>query len=125
MGHIGLTPQTIHAMGSYRMHGKNDQEKTYLIESALALQEAGAFSVVLECIEKSLAQEITKMLEIPTLGIGSGSNCDGQVLVGHDLVGLTLGHVPKFVEPTADLKSNWQVAVEQYIDRTRRSYVSH
>jgi 3-methyl-2-oxobutanoate hydroxymethyltransferase len=116
--HIGLTPQTLHAMGAYRMHGKNDAERAYLKESALAVEAAGAFAVVLECVEEKLALEITASLSIPTIGIGSGAGCDGQVLVIHDLLGLTAGRVPKFVEPTAALREPMLAAVHKYIERT-------
>ena len=117
--HIGLTPQTIHAMGTYRMHGKSDAERLYLLESARAVTEAGAFAVVLECIEESLAEEITREIAIPTIGIGAGKNCDGQVLVVNDLVGLTAGHVPRFVTPTAQLRQPFLEAVQAYVNRTR------
>ena len=120
-GHIGLTPQSIHAMGSYRMHGKTVEERDYLIESAIALENAGAFLLVLECVEPSLASEITKKISIPTIGIGSGEDCDGQVLVFHDLVGLTVGRVPKFVKPTAQIREVIQLAIQQYIHRTTSS----
>lgn len=119
MGHIGLTPQSIHAMGSYRMFGKENEEKRYLSQSAQALAEAGAFAVVLECIEENLAREITQSISIPTIGIGAGSNCDGQVLVTHDLVGLTAGRVPKFVQPLAQLREPFQQAIRAYIERTQ------
>jgi 3-methyl-2-oxobutanoate hydroxymethyltransferase len=117
--HIGLTPQTIHAMGHYRMHGKNEAERRYLVESAHAVAEAGAFAVVLECVEESLAAEITREIAIPTIGIGASPACDGQVLVIHDLVGLTAGHVPRFVQPTAALREPMLQAVRAYVDRTR------
>jgi len=118
VGHIGLTPQTINAMGSYRMHGKTQEEKSYLMESAKALFEAGAFAVVLECVEENLALEISQSIPIPTIGIGSGAQCDGQVLVVHDLVGLTIGRVPKFVQPEATLREPFKQAVSAYISRT-------
>ena len=117
--HIGLTPQTIHAMGTYRMHGKSDTERHYLKESALEAASSGAFAVVLECVEEKLAQEITQAISIPTIGIGAGTQCDGQVLVIHDLVGLTAGRVPRFVEPTAALREPWIAGVRAYIERTR------
>jgi 3-methyl-2-oxobutanoate hydroxymethyltransferase len=120
--HIGLTPQTIHAMGTYRMHGKSDSERAYLLESARAVAEAGAFAVVLECVEEKLAREITAAIPIPTIGIGASPGCDGQVLVVHDLVGLTSGHVPKFVEPLANLREPLIEAAQAYITRTRRRY---
>lgn len=117
--HIGLTPQSIHAMGTYRMHGKNEGERRYLLDSARAVAEAGAFAVVLECVEEGLAAEITRELAIPTIGIGAGTACDGQVLVVHDLVGLTSGHVPRFVTPTAQLREPFLNAARAYVERTR------
>jgi 3-methyl-2-oxobutanoate hydroxymethyltransferase len=119
VGHIGLTPQSIHAMGSYRMHGKSDDERRYLMDSARAVAAAGAFAVVLECIEEKLAAEITREISIPTIGIGAGAACDGQVLVTHDLVGLTSGHVPRFVTPTAQLRDPFVAAARAYVERTR------
>lgn len=118
VGHIGLTPQSINAMGAYRMHGKTEQERNYLKNSAQALAEAGAFSIVLECVEESLATEITSLVNVPTIGIGAGPHCDGQVLVTHDLLGLTVGRVPKFVNPLAALRDPFQEAVKNYIHRT-------
>jgi 3-methyl-2-oxobutanoate hydroxymethyltransferase len=116
--HIGLTPQTIHAMGTYRMHGKSAAERAYLKQSALDVAEAGAFAVVLECVEEGLAREITASVRIPTIGIGSGPSCDGQVLVIHDLVGLTAGRVPRFVQPTAQLREPLVAAARAYVART-------
>jgi 3-methyl-2-oxobutanoate hydroxymethyltransferase len=117
--HIGLTPQTIHAMGTYRMHGKNDSERAYLLESARAVEASGAFAVVLECVEERLAREITHALSIPTIGIGAGPGCDGQVLVVHDLMGLTSGRVPRFVEPTANLREPMTDAAKAYVSRVQ------
>jgi 3-methyl-2-oxobutanoate hydroxymethyltransferase len=119
MAHIGLTPQTIHAMGTYRMHGKTDGERRYLLESAKAAAEAGAFAVVLECVEAGLAAEITREISIPTIGIGAGTECDGQVLVINDLVGLTAGRVPRFVTPLAALREPLLEAARAYVARTR------
>jgi len=119
MAHLGLTPQSIHSLGSYRMHGKTDSERQYLIDSARAVSEAGAFSVVLECVQPELAAEITRSIDVPTIGIGSGVDCDGQVLVTHDLVGLTIGRVPKFVAPVADLKTPLRAAIQTYVQRTK------
>ncbi len=121
IGHIGLTPQSIHAIGSYRMHGKMEKERTYLLESAQALAEAGAFSIVLECVEKDLAHEITEKIEIPTFGIGASPNCDGQVLVTQDLVGLSIERIPKFVHPITSLKEPFRQAILDYIERTRQA----
>lgn len=119
VGHIGLTPQTIHAMGTYRMHGKTDDERKYLLDSAQAVANAGAFAVVLECVQEALAREITQTISIPTIGIGASSACDGQVLVIHDLVGLTVGRVPSFVNPVAALGHELKKAVSTYIERTQ------
>jgi 3-methyl-2-oxobutanoate hydroxymethyltransferase len=119
MGHIGLTPQSINAIGSYRTHGKNPQERQYLLESAQAITEAGAFSVVLECVEESLATLITESIKIPTIGIGAGSHCDGQVLVTQDLLGFTVGKVPRFVNPVTSLKDPFQKGVREFIERTQ------
>jgi 3-methyl-2-oxobutanoate hydroxymethyltransferase len=119
VAHIGLTPQSINAIGSYRMHGKTDAERTYLLESATQLEKSGAFAIVLECIEESLANQITVTTTIPTIGIGSGSRCDGQVLVTNDLVGFTIGKVPRFVTPTASLREVFHDAIEQYVKRTK------
>ncbi len=122
--HIGLTPQTLHAMGNYRMHGKSEQERRYLLESAREVERAGAFAVVLECVEESLAREITAAIEIPTIGIGASPHCDGQVLVSYDLLGLTAGRVPKFVTQTAQLRDQVIAGARAYIDRTREVSVS-
>lgn len=120
VAHLGLTPQSINAMGSYRMHGKTDEERLYLLESAKAVVEAGAFCVVLECVEPGLAHEITDSISVPTIGIGAGTDCDGQVLVTHDLVGLTIGRVPKFVKPLARLSEPFIEAVKTFIARTTK-----
>lgn len=119
VGHIGLTPQSIHALGSYRMHGKSDHEQTYLLDSAKALEAAGAFCIVLECVEASLSEKITDVLKIPTIGIGAGIKVDGQVLVTHDLLGLTVGRIPKFVNPVDNIAAKITEGVEKYIERTK------
>jgi 3-methyl-2-oxobutanoate hydroxymethyltransferase len=119
MAHIGLTPQSIHAMGGYFIHGKTDHEREVLLESAKAVTRAGAFAVVLECVEEKLAKEITASIGIPTIGIGSGKQCDGQILVTHDLLGLTEGRVPSFVEPLASLREPIVDALKKYVERTR------
>ncbi|MGE0616289.1 MAG: 3-methyl-2-oxobutanoate hydroxymethyltransferase [Bacteriovoracia bacterium] len=118
-GHIGLTPQSIHAMGTYRMHGKTPDERHFLLQSARDLADAGAFAIVLECVEAGLAAEISRAVPVPTIGIGSGTDCDGQVLVTHDLLGLTIGHVPRFVTPTASLGEAFLQGVAKYVERTR------
>ena len=110
MAHVGLRPQSVHQMGGYRV--QRDGQRLHA--DARAAQEAGAFAIVLECIPARIAEEITAALKIPTIGIGAGSACDGQVLVLHDLLGLTSGHVPKFVKQYADLSSVIQEAARRY-----------
>jgi len=119
VAHIGLTPQSIRAEGAYRMYGKSPEEQQMLLDAARAVERAGAFCVVLECVKADVARDITQALAIPTIGIGSGTSCDGQVLVTQDLVGLTLGKVPKFVMPVASLKDDLRQAVQTYISRTK------
>ena len=104
MGHVGLTPQSVHQLVGYRIQGKTTLEAKKIFEDAKAVEKSGAFAVVLECVEPELAKTITQELAIPTIGIGSGPSCDGQVLVTNDLMGLTVSPVPKFVEPLADLR---------------------
>ena len=104
MGHVGLTPQAIRRFGGYRVQGRTEAGKAGIVEDALVLEEAGCFAVVLEGIPWTLAKEITEKTQIPTIGIGAGPYCDGQVLVGHDLLGLYEGYVPRFVRKYADLK---------------------
>jgi 3-methyl-2-oxobutanoate hydroxymethyltransferase len=119
MGHIGLTPQRILSMGKYRMHGKEVSEKDQLIADAQALCDAGAFAIVLECVDSALSIEITKLLPIPTIGIGSGKGTDGQILVLHDLLGFTEGKVPRFVTPEASLGALATEAIGRYCKRTK------
>ncbi len=114
LGHIGLTPQSIHQMGGYRVQGREPERAKSLIEDALLLEKAGAFAIVLECVPSVLTKEITKKLHIPTIGIGAGPHCDGQVLVIHDILGLKTGHVPKFVKQYADLTEHITKAIEAY-----------
>ena len=118
MGHIGLTPQSINRMGGYKVQGKG-KEAEGLIEDAKAVEEAGAFSVVLECVPRKLAQEITEMISIPTIGIGAGPECDGQVLVIHDLLGLLSGFRPKFVKKYLDMREQMDAAIKSYIEEVR------
>jgi 3-methyl-2-oxobutanoate hydroxymethyltransferase len=101
MGHIGMLPQHIREEGGYHLKGKTEAEKQFLLNEARAVEEAGAFAVVLELVRPSVAGEITRAISIPTIGIGSGSECDGQILVFHDLVGYTPWFVPKHVQPQA------------------------
>ncbi|MBI5587313.1 MAG: 3-methyl-2-oxobutanoate hydroxymethyltransferase [Deltaproteobacteria bacterium] len=116
MGHIGLTPQSIHRMGGYRVQGKGKDASERLMDDAQAVQDAGAFAVVLEGIPAALAKEITASLSIPTIGIGAGVECDGQVLVVDDMLGLnTDSRLPKYVKKYADLKGAIEAAAGEYI----------
>jgi 3-methyl-2-oxobutanoate hydroxymethyltransferase len=114
MGHIGLTPQSVHAMGGYRVQGKTLESATELLAEAQAVEDAGAFALVLEGIPRELAAIITKRLSIPTIGIGAGPECDGQVLVLHDLAGLSFLPRAKFVRPYADLAASLRDALARF-----------
>lgn len=114
MAHIGLTPQSIHRMGGYKVQGKTEESARKLMEEAHAVEDAGAFSLLLEAIPMSLAEKITKELTIPTIGIGAGPHCDGQVLVLHDVIGLFERFVPKFVKKYANLKEDTLKAIKAY-----------
>jgi 3-methyl-2-oxobutanoate hydroxymethyltransferase len=119
MGHVGLTPQSLHALGGYKVQGKNaDAER--LLRDARAVEAAGAFSIVLEAIPRELAAQITRELRIPTIGIGAGPDCDGQVLVLHDLLGLSFGAPAKFVRRYADVGAIIQRAAAEFCDDVRR-----
>ena len=113
MGHIGLTPQSIHRLGGWRVQGRRERERRKLLEDALAVQEAGAFAVVLELVAADVAEEITRALRVPTIGIGSGPHCDGQVLVLHDLLGLN-PRPPRFVKVYANLEKVITGAIRRY-----------
>ncbi len=119
MGHVGLTPQSIHQFGGYRVQGKDKAGREAILQDALGLETAGAFAVVLEGIPMNLAGEITERLSIPTIGIGAGVNCDGQVLVVHDMLGLFDMYTPKFVKKYADMKAVMTGAVEKFIAEVR------
>jgi len=121
VGHIGLTPQSVTMLGGYKPQGKTAPEARRLEADALALQAAGCFSIVLEAIPALVAAHITSALRIPTIGIGSGAGCDGQVLVWHDLLGITSGHVPKFVKQYAQLGDATQRALAEYVADVRAS----
>ena len=114
VGHIGLTPQSINALGGNKVQGKSEEAAKKLIEDALAVQEAGAFAIVLEAIPAKLAALITKKLHIPTIGIGAGAECDGQVLVYQDMLGMFSDYVPKFVKKFADVGSVMKQAFTEY-----------
>jgi 3-methyl-2-oxobutanoate hydroxymethyltransferase len=116
MGHLGLTPQSVHQLGGFRAQGKTASAAKRLLEDAKILEEAGAFSLVLESVPARLADIISKQISIPTIGIGAGLGCDGQVLVTHDLLGLFDRFTPKFVKKYADLHGTMNKAFAEYID---------
>lgn len=115
MGHLGLTPQSIYKFGTYKVRAKEEKEAAQLLEDAKKLEEAGCFAIVLEKIPSSLAQKVTDMLNIPTIGIGAGAECDGQVLVLHDMMGLNKDFKPRFLRRYADLSDTMTDAVQHYI----------
>jgi 3-methyl-2-oxobutanoate hydroxymethyltransferase len=119
MGHIGLTPQSVNALGGFKLQGKNVDDARRLIDEATALEQVGCFSLVLECVPTELAQLITEKVAIPTIGIGAGLHCDGQVLVYHDLLGLYDGHKAKFVRQYADIGAQMKNAIEKYLADVR------
>lgn len=120
MGHIGLTPQSISKLGGYRVRGKDLESAKNLIDDAIALQEAGCFAIVLEAIPTRLAKFITDQLVIPTIGIGAGSYCDGQVLVIHDLIGLFDRFTPKFVKQYIDVRNQIVKALKNFKDEVEK-----
>lgn len=123
VGHLGLTPQSIHVLGGFKVQGKDEAAAQKMLDDARLLAECGAFALVLECVPSPLAQKITAALEIPTIGIGAGSDCDGQVLVTQDLLGLYDGFKPKFVKRYAELHLLAAEAVAAYRDEvTGRSF---
>jgi 3-methyl-2-oxobutanoate hydroxymethyltransferase len=118
MGHIGMLPQNVRQEGGYKLKGRTPAEAEVLLRDGRAVQEAGAFSVVLEIVAAETSRQITEALEIPTIGIGSGESCDGQILVTHDLIGLFPWFVPKFVRREADVAGEIRKAVAAFIERT-------
>lgn len=116
MAHIGLTPQSVHQIGGYKVQGKEDAAAEKMLEDARILEEAGAFSIVLECIPAKLAGKITQSLSIPTIGIGAGVDCDGQVLVVHDMLGMFEKFTPKFVKTYCHINEQMKAAIKQYND---------
>jgi 3-methyl-2-oxobutanoate hydroxymethyltransferase len=115
MGHVGLTPQSVHAFGGYKVQGREQDQREKIIQDAMSVEEGGAFAVVLEGIPLELAREITRRLSIPTIGIGAGIHCDGQVLVAHDMLGLFDMYRPKFVKRYAELGSLMGDAFKSFI----------
>jgi 3-methyl-2-oxobutanoate hydroxymethyltransferase len=114
MGHVGLTPQSIYHLGSFKVQGKKAEEAERIIRDARSLERAGVFSIILECIPMELAAHLTDILEVPTIGIGAGPHCDGQILVFHDMVGYSNGYLPKFVKKYASLHETISTAVSDY-----------
>ena len=119
MGHVGLTPQSVHQFGGYRIQGRGEADARAILDDAMAVEQAGAFSVVLEGIPVQLAKEITQRLSIPTIGIGAGVHCDGQILVVHDMLGLFDDFTPRFVKRYANLKETIGGAVQSYMEEVR------
>jgi 3-methyl-2-oxobutanoate hydroxymethyltransferase len=119
MGHIGLTPQSATMLGGFKAQGRTADKARQLVEDAIALQDAGCFSLVLEAVPSPVATRITGLLDIPTIGIGAGAGCNGQVLVYHDLLGLYEGRAPRFVKRYAGLADEIRAALEQYAEEVR------
>lgn len=119
MGHIGLTPQSVNKLGGYRVQGKTAAAARMLLDDAYALEDAGAFSIVLELVPREIAQLITEKVSIPTIGIGAGADCDIQVLVIHDLIGLSFGKLPRFVRQYANLRQTTTDAISRWADDVR------
>ena len=119
MGHIGLTPQSVNAFGGFKVQGKDEEAAKKLIEEALAIEKAGAFAVVLECVPAKLAAIISEKLSIPTIGIGAGVNCDGQILVYQDMLGLFSDFTPKFVKKYENLGEKMNIAFRKYIEEVK------
>lgn len=114
MGHVGLTPQSVHQLSGYRVQGRGDEAAHGLIADAKALEQAGAFSVVLEAVPRAVAADVTRSLDIPTIGIGAGPDCDGQVLVWHDFLGINDGRVARFVKRYANLADEIRGAAREF-----------
>lgn len=119
MGHLGLTPQSVNALGGYKVQGKSDRAAQKLLDDARALEAAGAFAVVLECVPAPLATLVTSRLSVPTIGIGAGSGTDGQILVYQDMLGMTSGHTPRFARRFADVGNEMRRGFSDYIDSVR------
>jgi 3-methyl-2-oxobutanoate hydroxymethyltransferase len=120
MAHLGLTPQSVNALGGYRVQGRGEEAAHRLVQDAKAMQQAGAFAVVLEVVPSELARDVTAQLHVPTIGIGAGPDCDAQVLVWQDMAGLRTGeHKPKFVKEFADMAGLLRDAAERYAEEVR------
>lgn len=119
VGHVGLTPQSVHRMGGFRIQGREDQQARKILADAKAVEQAGAFALVLEGIPRALAREVTSAVAIPTIGIGAGVDCDGQVLVIHDILGLCDKYSPKFVKCYADISGTISEGINAYIKEVK------
>jgi 3-methyl-2-oxobutanoate hydroxymethyltransferase len=115
MGHLGLTPQSVNQFGGFKVQARQDADADQLVADAVALADAGAFAVVLECIPEELGRRVTDAIDVPTIGIGAGPHCDAQVLVWHDLLGLTTGRLPRFVKQYVDLRSEIGGAIKAFV----------
>ena len=114
MSHLGLTPQSVHQFGGFKLQGRSESDAERILADAVALAEAGAFTVLLECVPTELGKRVTEALDVPTIGIGAGHHTDGQVLVWHDLLGITTGPLPRFVKAYANLRSEISAAVKAF-----------
>jgi 3-methyl-2-oxobutanoate hydroxymethyltransferase len=119
MGHVGLVPQRVHALGGFRVQGKTDEAADRIIADAVALEQAGAYAIVLEAVPAEVASRVTRAVSVPTIGIGAGRGCDGQVLVCTDLVGMSRGHAPRFVKHFAEVGDAIVTATQAFIDEVR------
>ncbi|MBP6510983.1 MAG: 3-methyl-2-oxobutanoate hydroxymethyltransferase, partial [Candidatus Kapabacteria bacterium] len=119
MGHLGLTPQSIHQFGSYKERGATPEEAEQILRDAVALEQAGAFAIVLEKVPTALAAEVTKITTVPTIGIGAGPHCDGQILVWTDMMGMSTEFRPRFVRRYAELHEVMTSAVQRYVTDVR------
>ncbi len=114
MGHVGLTPQSVHQFGGFKVQGRDDAAAERIVDDAVALAQAGAFAVVLEAVPAALGRRVTEAVDVPTIGIGAGPDTDAQVLVWHDLLGLTAGRLPRFVKAYADLRAEISGAIKSF-----------
>lgn len=119
MGHVGLMPQSVHAYGGFKLQGRGDEAARRIVADAKAVEEAGAYAIVLEAIPPDVAEEVTRAVSVPTIGIGAGPACDGQVLVSTDLLGLSRGHTPKFAKRYAELGDAVVAATRRYVEEVR------
>jgi 3-methyl-2-oxobutanoate hydroxymethyltransferase len=119
MGHVGLTPQSIHALGGFKVQGKTREAAEQIVEDAKALEQAGVYAILIEAMPPDMAALVTRAVSVPTIGIGAGRECDGQVLVSTDLLGLSRGHLPKFSKRYAELGDQAVDAARRYIDEVR------